>query len=82
MRLNYINHHFIILSWMNTILVVQNFYVMVEVNKMKKMKLINDTLSMSFLAVIAMSSIVFPIIAIVDNHNMKKKMIKTIENKY
>jgi hypothetical protein len=55
---------------------------MVEVNKMKKMKLINDTLSMSFLAVIAVSSIVFPIIAIVDNHNMKKKMIKTIENKY
>lgn len=49
---------------------------------MKKMKLINDTLTMSFLAVIAVSSVVFPIIAISDNHHLKNKMIKTIENKY
>lgn len=49
---------------------------------MKKMKLINDTLTMSFIAVIAASSVVFPIIAIVDNHKTRNKLIKTIENKY
>ncbi len=49
---------------------------------MKKMRLINETLSMSFLAVIAVSAIVFPTVMIIDNHKMKKKLIKTIENKY
>jgi hypothetical protein len=49
---------------------------------MRKMKLINDTLSMSFLAVIATCAVVFPTIALVENHKYHKKIVKTIENKY
>ena len=43
---------------------------------MNKMKLINDTLSMAFLAVIAASAVALPIISIVENKKSQNEMVK------
>ena len=43
---------------------------------MKKMKMINQTLMMSFLAVIATTSVVFPILSLVQNKKQHKEFMK------
>lgn len=43
---------------------------------MKKMKMINQTLMMSFLAVIATTSVVFPILSLAQNKKQHKEFMK------
>lgn len=43
---------------------------------MKKMKMINQTLMMSFLAVIATTTVVFPILSLAQNKKQHKEFMK------
>ena len=43
---------------------------------MKKMKMINQTLIMSFLAIIAAASVVFPVLTLIQNNKQHKEFMK------
>ncbi|MDE6953001.1 MAG: hypothetical protein K2P09_04250 [Erysipelotrichales bacterium] len=43
------------------------------------MELINQTLIMSFLGIIAASCVVFPILFLVQKHKQQKKLIETLK---